>query len=187
MAQQVNRDDYFRTAMEVLAARGAGELKIGVLCRSLGVTTGSFYHHFGSLRTFIDLLLVHWEHEQTETYAELAAAVEQPDLAIALIKEGAIALPHRAEAAIRAWSHLDAHVAAAQARVDVKRRAVARDVLRRIIDDPERVERLAQVSLTLLIGFQLGGNPDDVAEIRALMDEFELLIYASAEDTPVQR
>ena len=182
MAQQVNRDDYFRAAMEVLAARGAGELKIGVLCRSLGVTTGSFYHHFGSLRTFVDLLLAHWEHEQTETYAELAAAVEQPELAVALLKESAIGLPHRAEAAIRAWSHLDPHVAAAQARVDVKRRAVARDTLRRIVEDANRADRLAQVALMLLIGFQLGGNPDNVAEFRALMDEFELLIYASIED-----
>ncbi|MCW2765609.1 MAG: hypothetical protein JWO11_1568 [Nocardioides sp.] len=187
MPTQVSRDDYFRAALDVLALDGAGALKIGVLCRSLGVTTGSFYHHFGSLSTFIELLLRHWEHEQTEIYADLAAAAERADLAVAVLKEGAIGLPHRAEAAIRAWGHLDPRVAAAQARVDAKRRAAARQVLRRMIDDPDRVERLALVAMTLLVGFQLGGDPDDVDAIVGLMDEYEFLVQHAAHGPDARR
>jgi AcrR family transcriptional regulator len=179
MTSQVTRDDYFRAAMDVLAADGSGALKIGVLCRSLGVTTGSFYHHFGSLQTFVELLLLHWEEEQTELHVELAAAAGQPDGALEVLTQSAIGLPHRAEAAVRAWSHLDRQVAAAQARVDRKRRAAVRGVLQRMIDDPERVERLALVGLTLLIGFQQGGNTDSVEDVRALVAEYEFLIKSS--------
>jgi AcrR family transcriptional regulator len=184
MPTQVGRGDYFRAAMQILAADGAGALKIGVLCRSLGVTTGSFYHHFGSLRTFIELLLVHWEQEQTETYAELAAAAEEPDEGFEVLKQAVIGLPHRAEAGIRAWSHLDPQVSEAQARVDQKRREAIQQVLRQMIRDPERVEGLVLVGLTLLTGFQQGGNADSVDEITALVEEYEFLIQCSADVRP---
>ncbi|MCW2797188.1 TetR family transcriptional regulator [Nocardioides sp.] len=186
MPTQVSRDDYFRAAMQVLAADGAGALKIGVLCRSLGVTTGSFYHHFGSLRTFVELLLVHWEQEQTEAYAELAAAAERPDVALGVLTRSAIGLPHRAEAAIRAWSHLDRQVAAAQSRVDRKRRVILREVLQRTVDDPLRAERLALVGTTLLTGFQQG-DPDAADEIRVLVAEYEFLIRCSLAELAERR
>lgn len=176
MAHQVSRNDYFRAALEILAARGSGALKVGFLCRSLGVTTGSFYHHFDSLHGFVHQLLASWEHDQTETYAALIAAAEPAGFAFEVIHEAALRLPHRAEAAIRTWSHLDPQVAAAQARVDAKRHEVLLGVLTRLIDDPERAERLTKLGITLLIGFQLGGHPDSTEEISALLEEFERIV-----------
>jgi AcrR family transcriptional regulator len=180
MSRQVSRDDYFRAALEILAARGSGALKVGFLCRSLGVTTGSFYHHFDSLHGFVEQLLAAWEHDQTETYAELIAAAEPADLALEVLKEAAVRLPHRAEAAIRTWGHLEPQVARAQARVDDKRRAALRGVLDRLIDDPERADRLTRLGITLLIGYQQGGDPDSHDELAQLMDEYVRMIELSS-------
>jgi AcrR family transcriptional regulator len=176
MARQVSRDDYFRAALEILAARGSGALKVGYLCRSLGVTTGSFYHHFESLYDFVDQLLAAWEHDQTETYAALIAAAEPADLAFEVLKEAAVRLPHRAEAAIRTWSHLEPQVARTQARVDEKRRAALRGVLDRMISDPERAERVTALGITLLVGYQQGGDPGSHEEISMLLEEYEQII-----------
>jgi AcrR family transcriptional regulator len=176
MAHQVSRDDYFRAALDILAARGSGALKVGYLCRSLGVTTGSFYHHFDSLHGFTDQLLASWEHDQTETYVALIAAAEPAVLAFEVLKEATLRLPHRAEAAIRTWSHLEPQVAAAQARVDAKRHEALLGVLARIIPDPERAERITTLGITLLIGFQQAGQSDSEAVLTGLLEEYERII-----------
>ena len=47
MSQLVTKEEYYDAALEVLAQLGFKGLNIGVLCKRLGVTSGSFYHHFG--------------------------------------------------------------------------------------------------------------------------------------------
>lgn len=47
--------------MRAIAAHGLRALSIPDLARSLGVTKGSFYWHFHSLKELIDASLRHWE------------------------------------------------------------------------------------------------------------------------------
>lgn len=53
MTEKVSRDDYFTAAFELLAAGGKSALTTTAVCRRIGVTTGSLYHHFGSGAAFI--------------------------------------------------------------------------------------------------------------------------------------
>ncbi|WP_239003564.1 TetR/AcrR family transcriptional regulator [Nocardia panacis] len=64
MSRVLTKEQYFTAALEVLAECGFKGLNIGVLCRGLGVTSGSFYHHFGGWPTFVTALLEHWERQQ---------------------------------------------------------------------------------------------------------------------------
>ncbi|ALE79138.1 hypothetical protein WY02_12605 [Pseudonocardia sp. AL041005-10] len=110
--RQIAAEQYYDAAMSILAREGAAGLKIGPLCRSLGVTSGSFYHHFGGWAGFVRGLLRYWEAEQTDRIVELARATADPVERIDVVKQLTVALRHDAEAAIRAWAQIDPRSAA---------------------------------------------------------------------------
>lgn len=185
MPVTVRRDDYFAGALRLLADEGASGLTVHRLCRSIGVTTGSFYHHFEGLDGFVGEFLEHWEREQTTAHALLAEAARGPADAIAVLKASALGLPHPAEAAIRVWSHRDQQVASAQARVDERRLEALRGVIGRVVADTDTIDLLAVFGLRLLIGFQQGGDPGRQAELVRLMDEYERMVLTHADHAAV--
>jgi AcrR family transcriptional regulator len=175
-----NREGFFDAAMRLLAREGRGGLRLAPLCRAVGVTSGSFYHHFGGWDGFVDALLAHWETVDTHRLAELAARETDPDDRLDVLKHLALTFPHEAEAAIRAWAHGDERVAAVQRRVDAQRRRVVADALEGGGLDPERAERHAALALAVLIGHQQQLGSTDVGELLALFDELTALDPRSA-------
>lgn len=176
----VTKDDYFAAALDVLATSGHGALKIGSLCRGIGVTTGSFYHYFGSWDGFVVELLTHWEQEETTRLATAVGAGADPAARVRTIKSMAMSLPHEAETAIRAWSHINPAVAAVQARVDQERFEAMRAVLAAVLPSRRRAENLAVMGISLLVGLQQWRTPVDRKELGRLLDEYEALILREA-------
>ncbi len=176
----VTKNDYFAAALDVLATEGHGAVKIGSLCQSIGVTTGSFYHYFGSWDGFVRELLEHWEHEKTQRIFELAAAQADPVARVRKIKKLALTLPHEAETAIRAWSHVNPTVDEVQRRVDQERLHAVRLVIRGVIPNARDAEMLAVMGISLLVGLQQWRTPVDVKELARLLDQYETLILAQA-------
>jgi AcrR family transcriptional regulator len=179
-AGQVAPEQYFQAAMAILAAEGAAGLKIGTLCRALGVTSGSFYHHFEGWPGFVAGLLEYWESEQTQRIARLAQANPEPFGRVDLLKQLATGLPHDAEAAIRAWATLDTEVDKVQRRVDAERQAVVQGVLAGVIEDQEAAAKLAELGMAILVGFQQLGKPPDTERLAFLFDEYQSLILRYA-------
>ncbi|WP_375483996.1 TetR/AcrR family transcriptional regulator [uncultured Jatrophihabitans sp.] len=167
------KDGYITAALDILARDGHGALRIGVLCRRLGVTTGSFYHYFGSFDGFVDELLSSWEQELTQRIFEQAMTVSDPEQRVRLLKERALTLPHEAEGAIRAWSHVNAAVATVQRRVDDERLTALRVVLTPVAGDTAPL--LASMALSILVGYQQRRTPVDLDELRDALDLFEQL------------
>lgn len=182
MSRQVKRADFLAVAMEVLGRDGHTGLKVGRLSRELGVTTGSLYHHFNGLPDLVDALLAHWETESTDRTAEALIGVSEPTAAISALKRAALALPHPAEAAIRAWSHSDAAVGIVQRRVDRHREDALTLAISMVVGDERLARDLGIVGLTLLTGFQQSGDPHDLPRLAMLLDHYEALVYASAGD-----
>jgi AcrR family transcriptional regulator len=175
-----NRDGFFAAAMALLARDGRSGLRLATLCRDVGVTSGSFYHHFGGWDGFVDALLEHWETVDTRRLAELAAREPDPEGRLDVLKHLALTFPHEAETAIRAWAHGDDRVAVVQARVDEQRRRVVAEALVGAGVDAERADRLADLTLAVLIGHQQRLGPTDVGELLALFDELGALSPTSA-------
>jgi AcrR family transcriptional regulator len=170
---------YFDEALRVLAREGRNGLRIGRLCAALGVTSGSFYHHFGGWDGFVAALLEHWEREEVGRIVELVNASDDPLERVRRMKHLALTVPHEAETAIRAWATVDPVVEAAQRAVDRGRLDALADVLAPVIDDPERRERLAALGVAVLAGHQqIAGVAD--ADLASLLDEFDLLVRAHA-------
>jgi AcrR family transcriptional regulator len=182
MARTATPETVFDAALRLLAGPGLPALRIGRICSEVGVTSGSFYHHFGSWDGFVAALLDHWAAEEVDRPLELVrrAEVEDPGERVTLLKGLALTIPHDAETAIRRWAGTDAVVAAAQQRVDDGRRDAVREVIAPLIADPALVATLAEVGLSLLVGHQQlhhAGPPVDLAD---LLDQFELLVRSHA-------
>ena len=99
MSQLVTKEEYYDAALEVLAQLGFKGLNIGVLCKRLGVTSGSFYHHFGSWQGFVAAVLDFWENRQIVVLREQAFGTAGPQNDLALLISLTLDLNHSAEAA----------------------------------------------------------------------------------------
>jgi AcrR family transcriptional regulator len=172
------KDDYFAAALDILAVDGHGALRIGALCRRLGVTTGSFYHYFGGFDGFVDELLEMWEREKTQRIFEQALAVSDIGERVRALKDRALDLPHEAETAIRGWAHVNPAVAVVQHRVDDERLEAVRVVLNPVVGDAAPL--LASMAVSILIGYQQRRTPVDLDELRRALDLFETIVLHHA-------
>lgn len=176
----LSRSAYYEAGLELLAESGHGGLTIAALCERLGVTKGSFYHHFDDMAEYVGLLLDHWETEHATRLIALSESVTDPGERFDLLQGIAVGLPHAAEAAIRAWSWNSEVVAAAQQRVDQARTA---HLTRAGVDaglEPARARRMAKISLSVLVGMQLLERPP---RKKAMEDVFaELRQWVASED-----
>ncbi|HEX4183923.1 MAG TPA: TetR/AcrR family transcriptional regulator, partial [Caulobacteraceae bacterium] len=65
-APRRDRGDWVDAARDALIGGGIGKVKVEPLAAVLGVTTGSFYHHFRLRQDLLDALLADWENGNTE-------------------------------------------------------------------------------------------------------------------------
>ncbi|MGN2639097.1 TetR/AcrR family transcriptional regulator [Nocardia takedensis] len=176
MSRVVTKEQYFETALAVLAELGFKGLNIGALCRRLGVTSGSFYHHFGSWQSFVDALLEHWENRQVVILRTLSFNQGNPDDDVRAMSDLAAGLHHRAEAAIRAWAGNDESVNLALKRVDESRRRTVHKVIRGVVADEAAAAEITALGMAMLIGYQQIGDED--VSLNRLLSQFARLIYS---------
>jgi AcrR family transcriptional regulator len=178
------REEFYAAALDILAKDGARALKIAPLCRAVGVTSGSFYHHFGAWSVFVTGLLEHWEREQTGSVLEIARATPDPLERIEVTKRMTAALRHDVEVAIRAWATVHPDVGRAQQRVDAMRKVALTEVLGGIIPDREEAERLAEFGVCLLVGFQQTVSDLSEARLLRIFDEYQDVLVRHAGGSP---
>ncbi|MFI9503907.1 TetR/AcrR family transcriptional regulator [Nocardia sp. NPDC052566] len=178
MSRVVTKEQYFDTALEVLAELGFKGLNIGVLCRRLGVTSGSFYHHFGSWQGFVDALLEHWENRQVRILRTLNFNQGNPDDDIRAMSDLAAGLHHAAEAAIRAWAANDESVNVAVKRVDDSRRRTVHKAIKGVVGDEDTATAVTSLGMAMLIGYQQIAAGGEELSLDRLLTEYARLIYS---------
>lgn len=159
-APKLDHDDYFAVAFEILAEDGAEGLTTAALCDRLGVTKGSFYYHFDSLPAFVQAFADHWERGFA---ALLAWYNAEPDRCarMELTLNATAALPHEAEAALRAWGPSEPVVKSALDRIDAAGERLVTDAVSLFVDDPERAALIAHHGVSLAVGMQHRPPPID--------------------------
>ncbi|MGQ4618582.1 TetR/AcrR family transcriptional regulator [Nocardia sp. R7R-8] len=178
----VNRQDYFDAALEMLAKSGYGNLRLTSLCKSLGVTSGSFYNWFKDWNDFVAQFLEYWTAEQTENVADEATSLVDPLARLDHMRKLARETPHAAEVAMRAWSSTDQRVADVQDHVDQLRLALIEQTMTDLNISQPLAHRLAQLALSIVIGHQ----HLDPAELDWSLAQFIALVrlHAGAEGNP---
>ncbi len=73
---RLNRRDWLEASLAVLVHEGIHAVTIERLASSLGVTRGSFYHHFHDRAELQMALLEYWQVEATGRIAEQVAALQ---------------------------------------------------------------------------------------------------------------
>ncbi|HEX7321664.1 MAG TPA: TetR/AcrR family transcriptional regulator [Mycobacterium sp.] len=161
MPTAASREVYFETGLDVLSELGYGGLKLAEVCKRLGVTTGSFYHHFASWSVYTSELVRYWMDARTLKQVELVRAEPDPRRRIDQIIQIGLALPHGAESAIRSWSSTDPEVHAVQAEVDQARFDVLHEAALEVLHDRRQAQMFASWGMYLLVGYEQTLLPRD--------------------------
>ena len=156
------RQRWLDAGIEVLAEEGGIDaIRIDRLADRLGLSTGSFYHHFQGAAGFKKDLLAHLEEIQTTGFSDAVADTEvipgdgvktSSDL---ISKIGAARAEYRRprlEAALRAWALTDPDAARTQAAIDESRLETIRSVWRHVTQDEEEVRFAALLPYVVAIG-----------------------------------
>ncbi len=141
--------------LSALATGGPDAVRIEPLARSLGVTKGGFYGHFGDRQALLEEMLDAWERtmvddviERVDQEADDPKARLQRLFAIATSGPGLL----KAELAIRDWARRDKAVARRVKRVDNRRMEYMRSLFDAICHDEDEAEARCLLAFSLFIG-----------------------------------
>ena len=147
-----SRIDWLDAGVRALAEGGRGALTIDRMTSSLGVTRGSYYHHFSSSADFEEQVVRHWADAFLTTTAALPEGVPvYIDLLDTVIRE-AYAPTTVGESAVRAWAREDPRVRAQVGRVDAARRSFLRRAMSSSIQDAPELDVATDTLAALLVG-----------------------------------
>ena len=169
------RNDWLEQGLRLLAADGMPGLRVEALTRALGVTKGSFYHHFVDLADYRRALLGHYEESCTRRQIAANAGLQDADPLRRLdhLKEAALAGEgfHRGlEVAVRTWAAQDDDARQTVERVDGLRLGYIEELTRAATGDRAAGTDLARTIYYVLIGSQHAVPPGSVDELRRLWD-----------------
>ena len=181
------RLDWLQAGLTAVADDGSDGLRIDRLCRRLGVSKGSFHHHFAGAGDFKRALLDAYETLVVEALnnaiEQTAATTPQESLAglTAAITSTQSFYRPELEVAIRAWAFSDSQVRAVQERVDRRRLESLEGIWSRILDDPAAVRTAALLPYLVGIGASLVQPPTPPDQLRGA---YELLLGLVPNESP---
>ncbi|WP_067175419.1 TetR/AcrR family transcriptional regulator [Microtetraspora niveoalba] len=169
-----SRQDWLEAGLTVLSEEGAPALTVERLCGRLGLTKGSFYHHFAGMTGFRTGLLAHFAAEYTGRYIDEVersggspfARLERL-LALILAEEGERS---RLEISVRAWAAQDGEVRATQERVDALRLDYLRSLWREAGGAEADALPMARLFYLVLIGAGQVAPPMTAGDLREVYE-----------------
>lgn len=177
---RLDRHAWIAGAWTMLDARPEVDLSIERLARHLGVTRGSFYHHYAGRQVFVRALLEDWERSYT---TEVILGAGQADSARAVLErylEITATLQPGREIALRRWAASERAVADAVQRVDAARMGFVGALTQRLFPNASlaAVERSARVGFLAFVGMQQTARHRTGA-LRELVDDWLFMAAAA--------
>jgi AcrR family transcriptional regulator len=173
------RSDWIQAGLVAVADNGPDGLRIDRLCRHLGVSKGSFHHHFAGAGDFKQAILTAYEALVVDALNQAIeqTAADNPKAALAgltaaITSRGSFYRPDL-EVAMRAWAFSDSDARAVQERVDARRLESLQGIWSRILDDPAAVQTAALLPYLVGIGASLVQPPTPREQLQRV---YELLL-----------
>ncbi|MEE9416125.1 MAG: TetR/AcrR family transcriptional regulator [Acidimicrobiales bacterium] len=173
-----SKTKFFEAGITILGDQGEKGVTIAGLCAALGVTKGSFYHHFASTDAYVEGLLNYWELEFTDEVARLSGRGSEAGDRLWSLESLVAAYPHAAERAIRGWAASNPSVADVVTRVDQRRIDYLASVIDELISDPVRSRLLARIGVAVLVGVQQFDPRPENEELLAMFIELQHMASA---------
>lgn len=162
----------------MLVEEGAAGVRIDRIAARLGLSKGSFHHHFDGADGYKRDLLAYFERLSIEALdrAIIAASAQADARSVLghltdLIRPapGSLYRPEL-EVAIRAWSNSDADVRAVQARIDAARLDALERVWRPYVVDERDARTAALLPYLLAVGASMVSPPIGADELRGVYE-----------------
>lgn len=176
----ISRERWLDEGLDVLASESASGLRIDRLAARLGVTKGSFHHHFAGAGAYKAALLEHYEQRTLTAIDEGIAAHRDGGTRATLTWLSELALsgdpairPTELDAAVRAWAHSDDDARATQARIDARVIGALQAVWRPATSSDAAARTAALVPYLVSVGAAATVPPIGADELRAV---YELLL-----------
>ncbi len=174
--KKINKISWFNEGLQVLEICGPGKITIDGLCTRLGVTKGSFYHHFENMESYIAALMEYWLETHTLKIIEQSEAAGGTADKRKALNRTAAGLSYKAEQSIRAWGYFDAAVRRAVEKSDEIRLHYLINLYREAGMKAENAKDAAMLEYATLIGIQqlfpnLGGTEMIRLQHRYFMSE----------------
>lgn len=172
---RLSKEDWFKEGLLILSEFAQDKIKILYLCKRLGVTRGSFYHHFESIDTYIEDLMAHWSASNTQAFIETADQQADPLQRLQVLNELVIHTDNAVEAAIRSWSYYNELVRRHMEQVDAQRMNYLKDIFQAGGMDATTAEAMAKLEYALLIGVQQlfpKAKPEELAQLYKVHQQF---------------
>ena len=172
------RDRWLNEGVQVLTEEGAPGLRIDRLAARLGLSKGSFHHHFAGAEGFKRDLLAHIERLSADALEDVMSdlgAHEDPETALELLtsvfeERGAEIYRPELDAALRAWERTDPEAAEIQRRIDDARLSALQSVWRPYVGSDAEARRAAQLPYLLVVGAMGVTPPVEIGELRELLE-----------------
>lgn len=148
------RTGWLEAGLAALAKGGLAALRIDPIAREIGLTKGSFYHHFPSREAYVEALLEHWEAQSTQRIIALAESAPTLGAKFDRVNALADAVDHRLEVALRSLVQHDARIRAMVKRVDQRRIAYLEALSRHLGAEREQARFLAELGYFAFVGAQ---------------------------------
>jgi len=149
----LTRRRWLKEGLVLLEEAGAEALTIESLTNRLGVTKGSFYHHFTNYQDFQERLLEFWEEEGTLRIIQVAEQEASPLDKLARVMQATLQ-PSRLDVALRAWALQDEKVRVHQQRIDQQRLAYLEALVYATRADRLYARQVTRVFYSLYVGSQ---------------------------------
>ncbi|MCK6068299.1 MULTISPECIES: TetR/AcrR family transcriptional regulator [Microbacterium] len=178
------RDRWLDEGLRVLAEEGAAGLRIDRVAARIGLSKGSFHHHFDGAEAYKRAVLECFEHLCIDALDDAIAGQGDSDADAGpreiLARLTALIQPHDAglyrpqlEVAVRAWATTDAEARTVQARVDEARVRALQSVWRPLVHSDAQAHAAALLPYLVAVGGAMAMPPVGAEELQGV---FELLL-----------
>lgn len=149
------RVPWLQAGLFLLEEEGPGSITIDELARRVGLTKGSFYHHFRDRNGYVTALLEYWEQEMTHRQieqADLQATTRAKQRQLTQLTLAMYGSP--LELNLRAWAMTSPLVKSYVERVDQTRIEYLKRIALEITRDEVRSRQLAEIAYAVFVGGQ---------------------------------
>lgn len=180
--KRFRREDWLDLGLKALSADGPEALKLEAICKSAGLTRGSFYHHFADHAAYLRAVAEHWAKVQTQDLVGRLPATASAAERDAALTELAIEVDYHLELGIRELARRDAGVAEVVRAADAARLALLTELYAEKFgigaEDAEMTARLEYAAYIGTILTDTGISKDDQHRLAARLQDMLAVYFA---------
>lgn len=149
----LTREGWVQAGLKILKSKGHEHLSILRVSDYLGVTRGSFYHHFKSLNEYVDAMIQNWEARIVDQgFAQILLNQDDPQEDFQNLIAYISMLSDTYDLMFRQWAASNAHVREHMERLDRKRLKEIVGILERLSRDRAEAEKLGRLTFFAYMG-----------------------------------